>query len=476
MRIGTRRPDDRRRIASTVGVALALCLAGTLGAAPATAATGTVDVRVPVDSPVRRTFDHRWVSIGTTPIAEYPVGAPAVRFVFPPEVTTATDVPVAALEVHVGRGGSTDPCPATARGAARMDGWDLVVDPAALDTCQASDDWYSVSVSGTGRRDTTRLAVELQLVPGTPGSEVVVELPRLTVTQDSDEYLTAPVVAAPGTQLTLHGRDGFFEDTSGAPRLTVLDSCGYALQTPDARPLVTGYGANASTISLRLPDDLPAAAAGLRLSAGMWGGTQHSTDVPFAASAERPGFADTWFGRPFFCDIDWLRTQGISRGSTRPDGSVLFDPRGPVRREAMAAFLYRAAGSPGYTAPAVSPFVDMPTDAAFYREIAWLAERGISTGTDVGDGRREFRPAESVTREAMAAFLHRAEGAPAADVPSPFVDVPADAPFADEIAWLSAAGVSTGTDVGGGRREFRPSEPVTREAMAAFLHRADALG
>lgn len=56
------------------------------------------------------------------------------------------------------------------------------------------------------------------------------------------------------------------------------------------------------------------------------------------------------------------------------------------------------------------------------------------------------------------------------------MDVPADAPFADEIAWLSAAGVSTGTDVGGGRREFRPSEPVTRAAMAAFLHRVDALG
>jgi len=29
--------------------------------------------------------------------------------------------------------------------------------------------------------------------------------------------------------------------------------------------------------------------------------------------------------------------------------------------------------------------------------------------------------------------------------------------------------------VGGGRRTFAPTSPVSREAMAAFLHRADAL-
>ena len=55
---------------------------------------------------------------------------------------------------------------------------------------------------------------------------------------------------------------------------------------------------------------------------------------------------------------------------------------------------------------------------------------------------------------------------------SPFRDVPAGAPFATEIAWLASVGISTGTDVGGGVKEFRPTESVRREAMAAFLHRA----
>ena len=154
----------------------------------------------------------------------------------------------------------------------------------------------------------------------------------------------------------------------------------------------------------------------------------------------------------------------------------MFDPSGAVRREAMAAFLYRAAGSPDFTPPAVSPFVDVPTGAPFSKEIAWLAAQGISTGTDVGGGRKEFRPAESVTREAMAAFLYRFKGSPTVTSGATFSDVRPGDPFATEISWLGASGISTGTDIGAGRREFRPKQAVTREAMAAFLHRMAALG
>src|SRR5665811_2575311 len=93
------------------------------------------------------------------------------------------------------------------------------------------------------------------------------------------------------------------------------------------------------------------------------------------------------------------------------------DRAGAVRREAMAAFLYRFAGSPAFTPPATSPFVDVATSASFYKEIAWLSAQGISTGTDMGDGTFQFRPAESVSREAMAAFLYRFKGSPAFTAP-----------------------------------------------------------
>ena len=88
-------------------------------------------------------------------------------------------------------------------------------------------------------------------------------------------------------------------------------------------------------------------------------------------------------------------------------GGREFRPAEPVTREAMAAFLHRAAGAPEITAPAVAPFLDVAADHPFAAEIAWLAETGISQGTAVPGG-REFRPAEPVTREAMAAFLYRA--------------------------------------------------------------------
>jgi len=144
-----------------------------------------------------------------------------------------------------------------------------------------------------------------------------------------------------------------------------------------------------------------------------------------------------------------------------------------------------AAGAPSSdrAAPAAvgavvsGAFVDVATGDTFYKEIAWLAGQGISTGTDMGDGTFQFRPAESVSREAMAAFLYRFKGSPAFTPPvtSPFVDVAPGGSFYKEISWLAANHISTGTDLGDGTFAFRPTESVSREAMAAFLHRTSNL-
>ena len=196
------------------------------------------------------------------------------------------------------------------------------------------------------------------------------------------------------------------------------------------------------------------------------------------AAAVGSGFVDVPAGAPFFAEITWLAQEGITLGSVQPDGSVVFDPAGPVRREAMAAFLYRFAGSPAFTPPATSPFVDVPTSYVFYKEIAWLADQGISTGTVMGDGSREFRPAEAVSREALAAFLYRVDhrGSVAAGAfgacasGSPFPDVPADLMFCEAIRWMASVGP---TPITNGRADgtFGRSAPATREAMAAYLYR-----
>jgi hypothetical protein len=63
--------------------------------------------------------------------------------------------------------------------------------------------------------------------------------------------------------------------------------------------------------------------------------------------------------------------------------------------------------------PAVSPFTDVSPAQEHYKEMAWLAEQGISTGWDNGDGTASYRPWEPVRRDAMAAFLFRITKIPA---------------------------------------------------------------
>ena len=102
---------------------------------------------------------------------------------------------------------------------------------------------------------------------------------------------------------------------------------------------------------------------------------------------------------PYHKEITWLADTGISTGWD--DGT--FRPWEPINRDAMAAFLYRMAGEPTWDAPAASPFVDVTTKTAFYDEITWLADAGISKGWND----KTYRPLDAINRDAMAAFLYR---------------------------------------------------------------------
>lgn len=107
-------------------------------------------------------------------------------------------------------------------------------------------------------------------------------------------------------------------------------------------------------------------------------------------------FVDVLTTSPFFTEIEWLAGKGISTGWVQPDGSKLYQPLEPVHRDAMAAFMYRYAGSPDFTPPTMSPFTDVAPTQPFYKEVCWLKEQGISTGWPDGT----FRPLGSVNRDA----------------------------------------------------------------------------
>ena len=183
----------------------------------------------------------------------------------------------------------------------------------------------------------------------------------------------------------------------------------------------------------------------------------------YRSSSSSTQFWDVPSSHRFFAEIDWLAQERISTGYR--DGS--YRPSHDVTRDAMAAFLYRLAGEPDFTAPATSPFEDVSTRSPFFTEIAWLASTGISTGWADGT----FRPGENISREAMAAFLyryHRESVTGAASATTAFTDLEPGDPFLAEISWLFDSGITTGYSDG----TFRPLAPVTREAMAAFLERS----
>ncbi len=181
-----------------------------------------------------------------------------------------------------------------------------------------------------------------------------------------------------------------------------------------------------------------------------------------------PRFPDVTPSTDFADEMEWLRATKVTTGY--PDGT--YRPVQPVERNAMAAFLYRAAGSPAFTAPSRPSFRDVPVGAPFFKEIEWLKHVGWTTGYNDGT----YRPFAHINRDAMAAFLYRAAGSPAYTPPArpTFKDVPVGTQFRKEIEWLASTGITKGWDVTGGK-EYRPVTPVNRDAMAAFLYRRAGL-
>jgi len=206
-----------------------------------------------------------------------------------------------------------------------------------------------------------------------------------------------------------------------------------------------------------------------------WRHVWAETDPIELATATGP-FADVSDSNPFLSQINWMANAGISTGSANLPGRPLYKPSDPLSRQAFAAFLYRYSGE-NFQAPPYSTFSDVAEDSPFYTAIEWMAARGISTGRAVPCGAPRFSPTDNISRQAAAAFLARfarADQSPPAQ--NRFADVPRDARFAGAIDWMAANGVSTGSvNPAGGLPLYLPADPISRQAVAAFLGRYDAL-
>jgi len=79
--------------------------------------------------------------------------------------------------------------------------------------------------------------------------------------------------------------------------------------------------------------------------------------------------------------------------------------------------------------------------------------------------RRAARAGTAVVAAIALTAIAFAGGAWATDA---FSDVPTSNPFHDDIAWMATNGISTGFADG----TYRPGQPVSRQAMSAFMRRA----
>jgi len=164
-------------------------------------------------------------------------------------------------------------------------------------------------------------------------------------------------------------------------------------------------------------------------------------------------FDDIW-GSSFLEDIVWLVESGITNGC----GGGHYCPAMSVSRQQMASFLARARNLP---ASPTDYFTD-DTGSVHEADINRVAHAGITLGC----GGSFYCPSLAVTRDQMASFLARALNLP--DSPTDYFTDDTGSPHETDINRLAQAGITNGCAPG----SYCPGSPVTREQMAAFIHRA----
>lgn len=142
-------------------------------------------------------------------------------------------------------------------------------------------------------------------------------------------------------------------------------------------------------------------------------------------------------------EIDFVSARGLVNGMS----DTIYAPNNSTTRAQLWTILARQADA------------DLTGGSVWYEKAQnWAKEKGISDGAN---------PNAAINRAQMVTMLWRAMGQPAAGSTANFIDVPADAYYANAVSWAVENGITTG--VGGGR--FGPNSTCTRAQIATFLYR-----
>ena len=181
---------------------------------------------------------------------------------------------------------------------------------------------------------------------------------------------------------------------------------------------------------------------------------------PAAAADDTVAFCDVP-ASAFYADaVAWANSVDVVAGFDERT----FAPLAPTTRGQIVTLLHRfVTWRDGAPAVGSHSFADVPDGAFFDEAVGWALAAGITSGRTPST----FHPHHPTTREEMAAFLHRLQGADDAwPITTVFSDLNRSS-FAVEVSWLYDSGVTTGTS----STTFSPERVVTRSELVTFLWR-----
>ena len=165
------------------------------------------------------------------------------------------------------------------------------------------------------------------------------------------------------------------------------------------------------------------------------------------------GFTDVKTGDYFADPVLWAVEKNITAGTS----DTTFSPNADCTTAQILSFLWRANGSPKPTT--VNPFTDVKSDDYYADAAAWAYEKGMVSGTAFGGN-------TPCTRSMAVTYMWKAAGSPNAGT-SDFTDVPANADYAQAVAWAVEQEITSGT----GNGCFSPAATCTRAQIVSFLYR-----
>lgn len=197
------------------------------------------------------------------------------------------------------------------------------------------------------------------------------------------------------------------------------------------------------------------------------GGGRYTFTMPAGEITVKAVFMDDNTMLNFFTDVSaedyyydavlWAAQEGVTGGTS----DTLFAPNAGCTRAQAVTFLWRAAGSP--EPKTLSSFADVPADAYYAKAAAWAVENGVAKGVS----ETAFAPDTSCTRAQIVTFLWRAQQSPASGGENPFTDVPADAYYAQAVAWAVENGAAKGVN----ETAFAPDDNCTRAQIVTLIYR-----